>query len=252
MSDQQKLYDYLLMLGDNAMILGHRLSELCGHGPSLETDIALTNISLDLFGQVRNYFQYAAKVRNDGKSEDDIAFLRLERQYRNTLLVEQPNTNFAHVIGRQMLFDIYHRLLLENLLESKDEQINAIAHKSLKEVKYHARFSSEWVKRLGDGTEESHTKMQEAIDHLWRYAGELVEASPLETEMKTLGIGADLKAVGTAYWDQVKSLLREATLEIPEVNGFQKGGKQGIHTEHMGYILSELQYMQRAYPNMAW
>lgn len=252
MKDQEKIYEYLLLLGDNPMILGHRLSERCGHGPSLETDIALTNISLDLFGQVRNYFQYAAKIQGEGKTEDDIAFLRLERQYRNTLLLEQPNTNFAHVIGRQMLFDTYHQLLLEALQESQDEQISAIAHKSLKEVKYHARFSSEWVKRLGDGTEESHTKMQAAIDHLWRYAGELVEASSLETEMAAIGIGADLDSIAPVYWERVKDLLREATLQIPEVSWFQTGGKKGVHTEHMGYILSELQFMQRTYPNMTW
>lgn len=252
MKEQQALYEYLLLLGDNSMILGHRLSELCGHGPSLETDIALTNISLDLFGQVRNYFQYAAKVQGLGKSEDDIAMLRLEHQYRHVLLVEQPNTNFGYVIGRQMFFDIFHRLLLEELLTSKDEQIAAIAHKSLKEVKYHERFSSAWVKRLGDGTEVSHGKMQEAVDHLWPYAGELLKATPLEIQMQQEGIGADLEKIKPTYWQRVKGLLQEATLTIPEGDQFQYGGKKGIHTEHLGYILSELQFMQRAYPNMSW
>lgn len=234
------------------MILGHRLSELCGHGPSLETDIALTNISLDLFGQVRNYFQYAAKVQAEGKSEDDIAFLRLAHEHRNVLLTEQPNTDFAHVIGRQMFFDTFHQLLLEALRDSKDEQIAAIAHKSLKEVKYHTRFSSEWVKRLGDGTAESHRRMQDALDHLWPYAGELVQESPLEKQMKQQGIGADLEQIRPLYWERVNAILREATLEVPENSWFQAGGKKGIHTEHLGYILSDLQYMQRAYPNMSW
>ena len=252
MTKQQSLYEYLLLLGDNPMILGHRLSELCGHGPSLETDIALTNISLDLFGQVRNYFQYAARVRGEDKTEDDIAFLRYEHQYRNVLLVEQPNTNFAHVIGRQFLFDAYHQLLLEQLVDSRDEQIAAIAAKSLKEVKYHYRFSSEWVLRLGDGTEESHHKMQEAIDHLWPYSGELIEASDLEKQMQQEGIGADIDLLGKKYQDRIRQTVRRAALTVPEVSWFQRGGKSGVHTEQLGYILSELQYMQRAYPGMTW
>ena len=168
-----KLYDYLLLLGDSSMILGHRLSELCGHGPNLETDIALTNISLDLFGQVRNYFQYAAEMKGEEATEDSIAFLRLPHEYRNVLLAEQPNTDFAYIIARQFLFDAYHLPLMEALIESKDEQVAAIAHKSIKEVRYHLRFSSEWVKRLGDGTEVSHQKMQEAIEYLWPYTKEL-------------------------------------------------------------------------------
>lgn len=250
--DNKSLYEYLLLLGDNSMILGHRLSELCGHGPSLETDIALTNISLDLFGQVRNYFQYAAKVKGEGKTEDDIAFLRLAHQYRNVQLMEQPNTNFAHVIGRQFFFDAFHQPYLEALTESRDEQIAAIAVKSLKEVKYHYRFSSEWVKRLGDGTVESHEKMQEAVDHLWPYVGELLEETPLEAKMKQAGIGPDLNSLQSVYWSKVKAVLSEATIDIPEVKWFQTGGKKGVHTEHLGYILSELQYMQRAYPDMSW
>ena len=148
------------------MILGHRLSELCGHGPSLETDIALTNISLDLYGQVRSYFQYAAEVKGGDATEDSIALLRFDRDYRNVILVEQPNTDFAYVIGRQFLFDAFHLPLLEQLMNSKDETIAAVAAKSIKESRYHLRFSSSWVKRLGDGTEESHQRMQAAIDHL--------------------------------------------------------------------------------------
>lgn len=252
MTEKAALYQYLLLLGDHSLILGHRLSELCGHGPSLETDIALTNISLDLFGQVRNYFQYAAGIGEAGKSEDDIAFLRSANEYRNALLLEQPNTDFAHVIGRQFFFDTFHQLLLEDLLDSQDEQIAAIAAKSLKEVKYHFRFSSEWVKRLGDGTAESHERMQAAVDQLWPFAGELVEEIPLEAEMKALGIGVDLPAIAPKYWSRIQELLREATLHVPEATWFQTGGKKGIHTEHLGYILAELQYMQRAYPNMEW
>lgn len=246
------LYNYLLMLGDNAMILGHRLSELCGHGPSLETDIALTNHSLDLFGQVRNYFQYAAEIIGNGKTEDDIAFLRFEKDHKNVLLVEQPNTDFAYVIARQYFFDTYHLLLLEQLCNSKDEQIAAIANKSIKEVKYHHRFSSEWVKRLGDGTDESHEKMQAAVNYLYPYLNELTEETELEKEMKENGIGADLNTIRKQYFENIEALLKEATLDIPENIFSHSGGKKGIHSEHLGYILAQLQYMQRAYPNMAW
>ena len=247
-----KIYQYLLFIGDNTMILGHRLSELCGHGPSLETDIALTNISLDLFGQTRNYFQFAATLSKEDKTEDDIAFLRMEHEYRNVLLVEQPNKDFAYVIGRQFLYDCYHFLLLHELVNSNDEHIAAIAQKSLKEVTYHLDFSSEWIKRLGAGTDESHEKMQNAINYLYPYTGELPEETPIELEMKELGIGADLPAMKTDYYNRVHEVLKEATLDIPETNWFQSGGKKGVHSEHMGYILTQLQYMQRAYPNMSW
>jgi ring-1,2-phenylacetyl-CoA epoxidase subunit PaaC len=249
---KEKLYQYLLMLGDNSMILGHRLSELCGHGPSLETDIALTNHSLDLFGQVRSYFQYAAEVKGGEATEDSVAFLRYERDYLNTILVEQPNTDFAHVIGRQFLFDAYHLPLLEQLMESNDETIAAIAAKSIKESRYHLRFSSSWVKRLGDGTEESHQRMQAAMNHLFPFVHELFRETPIEKEMKELGIGADLSLIKERFDEKIKEVFAEATLEIPQIPSRQVNGKIGIHTEQMGFILAELQYMQRAYPNMTW
>ena len=260
---KNKLYQYLLLLADNAMILGHRLSELCGHGPSLETDIALTNISLDFFGQVRNYFQYAAQIVNATKdaqgkatienaTEDSIAFLRPEQEYRNVCLVEQANTDFAFVIGRQFLYDAYHLPLLEQLLKSKDETIAAIAAKSIKECRYHVRFSSSWLKRLGDGTSESHQKMQAAINYLYPYAAELFQETELEKEMKDLGIGADLTLVKEAFDAHVKEVLGVAGLKLPTVPAKQLKGKQGVHTEYMGHILAELQFMQRAYPNMQW
>ncbi|MEM9887840.1 MAG: 1,2-phenylacetyl-CoA epoxidase subunit PaaC [Bacteroidota bacterium] len=252
MSKQEKIHQYLLLLGDNSMILGHRLSELCGHGPSLETDIALTNISLDLFGQVRNYFQYAAKLSDEEKTEDDLAFLRYSHEYKNTLLVEQPNTDFAYIIGRQFLFDAHHLPLLQQLTDSQDAQIAAIAQKSIKEVRYHFRFSSEWVKRLGDGTAESHRRMQQAINDLWAYKEELFQATALELEMQEWGIGANLDILKAKYHDRVLPVLEEARLQVPDTQFFHFGGKKGIHSEHFGYILSDLQYMQRAYPNMAW
>ena len=249
---KDKLYEYLLMLGDNSMILGHRLSELCGHGPSLETDIALTNISLDLFGQVRSYFQYAAEVKGDGATEDTIASLRFDRDFRNVILVEQPNTDFAYVIGRQFLFDAFHLPLLEQLMNSNDETIAAVAAKSIKESRYHLRFSSSWVKRLGDGTEESHQRMQAAINHLFPFVSELFRETEIEKEMKELGIGADLNLIKETFDQKIKEVFEEATLEIPDTPSRQTNGKTGIHTEQMGFILAEFQYMQRAYPNMEW
>ena len=182
--EKSSLYNYLLMLGDNSMILGHRLSQLCGHGPTLETDIALTNISLDFFGQVRSYFQYAAELKGSNATEDSIAYLRYEREHFNAILVEQPNTDFAFVIARQFLFDAYHKLLLEQLIESKDERIAAIAAKSIKESKYHLRFSSEWVKRLGAGKDISHEKMQTAMNALFPFVHELFHETEIEKEMK--------------------------------------------------------------------
>ncbi len=234
------------------MILGHRLSELCGHGPSLETDIALTNISLDLFGQVRSYFQYAAKIEGGDATEDSIAYLRHERKYLSSTILEQENTDFAHVIVRQFLFDVYHRLLLEELQNSKDDQIAAIATKSLKEVKYHLRFSTSWMNRLGAGTEESNQRMQVALDYLLPMAHELVTASEVENAVKIEGIAPDLDVLSIEFWAQVKAVIQESNLKYPEFKNRVVRGKQGIHSEHMGRLLSEFQYMQRAYPNMQW
>lgn len=249
---KENLYKYILGIADNSLILGQRLGELCGHGPNLETDIACTNISLDLLGQVRGYYQYAAKIKGDGRTEDDIAMLRKEREYVNVLLVEQPNTDFAYVMARQFLFDVYHLLFLQELQKSKDLTLSAIANKSVKEVSYHQRFSSDWIKRLGDGTDESHQKMQAAIVDLWIYTDELFHQTEADKAMVSEGIGVDVTKLKNLYYKKVNEILGEATLEIPESKYFQKGGKLGIHTEHMGYILAELQYMQRTYPNMEW
>jgi len=227
----QHLYNYILGIADNCLILGQRLGELCGHGPSLETDIAGTNMSLDLLGQVRSYYQYAAAVsENDEITEDTIAFLRLEREYKNVLLVEQPNTDFGYTITRQA----------------------AIAKKSIKEVSYHWRFSSDWILRLGDGTAESKERVQEAIDELWMYTDELFHQTDSDVAMIAEGIGVDTLKFKDAYYRVIKDVLKEATLNIPENPYFHKGGKEGIHTEHMGYLLADMQYMQRTYPNMEW
>lgn len=249
---KENLYKYILGIADNSLILGQRLGELCGHGPSLETDIACTNMSLDLFGQVRSYYQYAAKVAGDGRTEDDIAMLRKEREYVNVLLAEQPNTNFAYTIGRQFLFDVYHLLFLNELQKSKDLTLAAIAKKSIKEVSYHQRFTSDWVRRLGDGTAESRQKMQEAIDDLWTYTDELFHQTEADKAMVSENVGVDVTTLKVAYYAEVAKILKESTLDVPETKWFQKGGKKGIHTEHMGYLLADLQYMQRAFPNMEW
>jgi len=246
------LYNYILGIADNNLILGQRLGELCGHGSTLETDIALTNISLDLFGQVRSYYQYAAKIAGDNRNEDTIAMMRPEREYVNVLLVEQPNTDFGYVIARQFLFDVYHYMFLTELQNSKDETLAAIAKKSIKEVSYHVRFSSDWVKRLGDGTEESHTRVQNAINAIWAYTDELFHQTEADKRMIKEGVGVDTSKLKEQYYKHISEVLNEATLVVPDLKYFQKGGKQGIHTEHMGYILAELQYMQRAYPNMSW
>ncbi len=246
------LIQYIFGIADNSLILGQRLGELCGHGPSIETDIALTNISLDLFGQTRSYFQYVAQLQGGDANEDTVAFLRLERDYKNVLLLEQPNKDFGYVMARQFLFDMFHYLLLEKLQHSTDATINAIAKKSIKEVSYHLRFSTDWIKRLGDGTDESHRRIQEAIDYLWAYTDELFHQTDADKAMVAEGVGVDVTLLKADYYARVSEVLEEATLKTPVLEYFQKGGKKGIHSEHMGYILTEMQYMQRTYPNMTW
>ncbi len=246
------LIQYIFGIADNSLILGQRLGELCGHGPSLETDIAMTNISLDLLGQVRSYYQYVAKLQGGNSTEDTVAFLRIESEYKNVLLVEQPNIDFGYVIARQFLFDVFHLAFLEELQNSKDEMLAAIAKKSIKEVLYHNRFSSDWIKRLGDGTEESHDRIQTAINDLWIFTDELFHQTDADKAMVAEGIGVDTTLLKASYYKKVSGILEEATLQTPSIEYFQKGGKQGIHSEHMGFILTELQYMQRTYPNMTW
>ncbi|WP_019037899.1 1,2-phenylacetyl-CoA epoxidase subunit PaaC [Psychroflexus tropicus] len=248
----ENLIEYIYGIADNSLILGQRISELCGHGPTLETDIAMTNIALDLLGQTRSYYQYVAELSKSDITEDDVAFLRTEREYKNVLLVEQPNTDFAYVITRQYFFDVFHFMLLKELENSKNVNFQAIAKKSLKEVSYHKRFSGDWLKRLGDGTEESKNKAQKAVNDLWVYTNELFQMTSNDKIIAEAGYGVNTEDLKAEYYNAIKALLKEATLDIPEVEYFQKGGKDGIHTEHMGYILSDMQYMQRTYPDMKW
>jgi ring-1,2-phenylacetyl-CoA epoxidase subunit PaaC len=244
--------EYLLRLGDDSLILGHRLSEWCGHGPILEEDIALTNIALDLVGQATTLLEHAGKLEGKGRSEDDLAYLRVDREYKNALLVEQPNGDFGHTLMRQFLFDAYRLPLFEGLCSSSDAQLAAIASKSLKETRYHLRHSSEWVIRLGDGTEESHKRIQRALDVLWRYAAELVETDEVQVAAEGEGIAPSMEMVQQQWHAQVHRVLQEAGISIPTNNWVQFGGRKGKHSEHLGYILAEMQYVQRAYPNMEW
>ena len=245
----QSLINYILQLADNNLILGQRLSEWCGHAPELEIDIALTNIALDLIGQSRNLYQYAAELEGKGRSEDDIAYLRDSSRYRNVLLVEQPNEDFAYTIARQFFFDVYNHLFYQELTKSKDERLAEIAEKSLKEVRYHCRWSSEWVCRLGDGTPESHERLLAAIENLWPYTGELFVAAPYE-----IALHIDTATSKANWMEAISTLFAEATLPAPSLTStfMQTGGKTGQHTEALGYLLAELQYVQRSYPGSEW
>lgn len=241
------LIQYSLHLADNSLILGQRNSEWCGHGPILEQDIAITNISLDLIGQARSFYQYAAQLKADGSTEDSLAYVRTEREFKNCLLVEQPNGDWAQTILRQFLFSSYQYYLYQYLQSNPDTTIAAIAEKSLKEVSYHLRWSSEWVIRLGDGTEESHKRIMQAIDELWRYTGECFTPAPYET-----ALSIDVASLKYEWSKKVKAVFDEATLSIPGNIFMQSGGKTGTHSENLGFILADLQYMQRAYPGCEW
>lgn len=249
------MIDYILHLADNSLIHGHRLSEWCGHGPILEVDMALSNISLDNIGAARSLYQYAAQIEGEGKTEDSYPYYRDVRQFRNVLLVEMPNGDFADTIARCLFFDTYQFLFYSELKKSADAQLAAIAEKSLKEVTYHLRFSKEWTIRLGDGTNESKQKMQRAINEFWSYAGELFAPSETEKEMVAKGIAPDIAALKPEWEKRIAETLEEATLVYPiSVQGgwHQSGGKTGLHTEHFGFILAELQYMQKSYPGCEW
>lgn len=251
-ADKQNLTEYLLRLADNALIIGHRLSEWCGFGPVLEQDIAMTNIALDQIGLARMWYQYAGEAEGKGRSEDDLAYHRDAWEFRNVLLTEQPNGDFAHTIARHFLYDVFNNFLYEALTHSKDKRIAAIAAKGLKEVTYHLRYSSEWVIRLGDGTEESHRRMQIALDDLWMFSGEMMQPDETDQVLWNAKTGANLEAIRPLWHAKVQEVVAEATLKLPTASWMQQGGKKGVHSEHLGHILAELQFVQRAYPGMTW
>jgi ring-1,2-phenylacetyl-CoA epoxidase subunit PaaC len=246
------LFQYLLRLGDDRLVLGHRLSEWCGHGPILEEDIALANIALDLIGQATLYLKLAGETEGKGRSEDDLAYFRDAIDYRNVQLVEMPDGDYAMTMVRQFFFDVFSYHQLEQLQSSKHSEIAGIAAKGFKEVRYHVRHSSEWVVRMGDGTEESHDRAQKAVNHLWRFTGELFQADDVDRAMRDEGIGADLDAIKPKWNDIVTDVLNRATLVVPNDPPAMTGGRRGRHTEHLGHMLSEMQIVARSHPGAAW
>lgn len=251
-----QLINYTLHLADSNLILTQRNAAWCGHGPILEQDIAITNITLDLIGQSRNFYQYAAKLINETTeneaSEDSLAYLRKEREFKNLLLTEQENGDWAQTIVRQFFYSVYQYLLYEKMQHSKDEHLAGIAAKSLKEVTYHVTWSGEWVIRLGDGTAESKERINQAITTLWPYTGEMFLPVNYETAMVAAGIAPNITLLKNDWLKKVTDIFEEATITLPENIFMQSGGKTGVHTEKLGYILSDLQYLQRTYPNATW
>jgi ring-1,2-phenylacetyl-CoA epoxidase subunit PaaC len=281
MPDQKALIDYTIHLADNGLILGHRNSEWTGHGPVLEQDIAISNIALDLIGQARNFYQYAASLVNGGEgekelrvesgvgkkehtgvtgetkqpgeaTEDTLAYLRDAWDYKNCLLVEQTRGDWAKTTLRQFFFSAYQFYAFEHLQHSRNRQLAAIGEKSYKEAAYHLRWSGEWVIRLGDGTTESHDRMEQALDGLWKFTGELLQPAPYEQELAKAGIAVDLAIIRPQWNEKVTEVLQEAGLSVPAESWMQTGGKTGRHTEELGYLLAEMQFLQRTYPGCEW
>ena len=246
-------FDYLLRQGDNALILSQQLCQLCGKGPALEEDMALSNVALDLLGQTRMWLSYAAELEGQGRDEDRLAFLRDSNEYRNCILLEQPNGSYADVVMRQFLFDAWHYFLMDGLTRSSDPRIVEIAAKSLKEVTYHLRRSGDLVVRLGDGTATSHAMMQTALDDLWMYSGEMFLYDAVDEAMVAQGVAPAVGPLREAYLNHLAEIFAEATLTMPSPDAWmQRGGKQGRHSERLGFILAEMQFLQRAYPGAAW
>ena len=245
------LFTYTLRIADSSLILGQRMSEWCSNGPTLEEDIAMSNISLDMFGQANGFYQYAAQL--DGtKSADDLAFKRNEREFFNHQMVEIENGHFGNTMVRNFLHDAFNLLFYTVLANSKDETLTALAAKSLKEVKYHLRHSSNWLIRLGDGTEESNKKLQDSLNEIWQFTGELFEMDKLDTELLNRGIAVDNASLKEDWDTIVNNTLSKAKLTRPEDAYMATGGKKGMHTEYLGFILAEMQFLQRAYPDAKW
>ena len=250
---KQALIQYLLLLGDSALVQGQRLCEWCGKAPALEEELALMNVGLDLVGQARNWLDYAAELADDGRDADALAYRRDERAYRNLLLVEQPNGDYAVTLLKQFLYDAWHHATLEALSASRDERIAGIAAKALKEVTYHLRRSGEWVQRLGGGTEESRRRMLEAIPALWRFTVELSVANDGEVQLAKAGIGADPAQIAQHWLNTVTAIFASVDLPLPKAaSHFYLDGRKGLHTEHLGLLLAEMQFLPRAYPDATW
>jgi len=244
--------DYVLRIADTSLILGQRLSEWCGHGPVIEEDIALTNVALDLIGQARLLLAHAGKLEGKERDEDQLAFLRTEPQYRNLTIVELPNADFGRTILRNFLVAAWQRELWQKLAASSDAELAAIAGKSLKETRYHLQHASDWTVRLGDGTDESHARMQCALDYLWPYAAEFFSDPVEDKVVEAAGIGPAWSSLETAWDAIVRPVLEVATLKVPERSPFVSRGTQGVHTEYLGHLLTEMQYLQRTFPGGTW
>lgn len=249
---EKHLFKYLLRLGDTSLIIGHRLGEYSSYGPFLEEDLAITNVALDHIGQAEEFLKYAGEVEGEGRSEDDLAYKRPETEYYNVQLVEYPNKDFAYIMARQFYLDVFNVLLYQELKSSKDATLAAIAAKSLKEVTYHLRRSSEWIIRLGQGTEESKRRIQHALEDLWMYTGELFEMDETDRELIDRGIAADLQQLMEQWVIKVQEILDRAGLSFPSGNYMASGSRKGYHTESMGYILAEMQYLPRTYADAKW
>jgi ring-1,2-phenylacetyl-CoA epoxidase subunit PaaC len=250
--DAEALFRYLLRLGDLSLVLGQRLGEWVGHSPALEEDLGLANIALDLIGQARLLLTYAGEVEGRGRDEDKLAYLREQGAYYNPILVEQPNGDFGQTIVRQVLIDAFQLELYERLSGSLDERLASIAAKSVKEVRYHLHYSAGWLVRLGDGTEESHARVQSALNALWPYTVELFAEDDLDLSMADTGVAPRLSEVYAAWSARLEVILGEATLQRPADRPHAWHGKRGQHSEHLGYILAEMQYLQRTYPDARW
>lgn len=246
------LHNYCIALGDDSLILGHRLSEWCSNGPFLEEDLALTNVALDFMGRSRMFYGYAAELDANGRTEDEIAFLRDCREFRNLLINELPNGDFAFTLARQLMIDVYDVGFFTALTKSQDKMLAAIAAKAIKESQYHLRRSEDWIKRLGDGTEESHRRVQAAFNQLWAYWPEMFDMSVDEQQLLAAGVAVDKSTLKAGWISSMHAILQEATLSIPDDDVNISGGRDGLHTEHLGFLLAEMQFLQRAYPGQQW
>ncbi len=249
---KQAIQEYATRLGDDAVVIGHRVSEWCSNAPFLEEDLALQNVALDFIGRARMYYTYAAELANDGRDEDDFAYMRDHREYQNLLLMELPRGDFAYSMVRQLFVDIYNLFYLEQLLKSRDETLAAIAAKAIKETRYHLRRSHEWILRLGIGTEKSHARAQAAIDDIWGFTHEMFEVDALEQQMLDAGVGVDSPSLKEAWRKEVSTILQEASLEVPSAEWAVRGGRKGYHTEYLGQMLNEMQSVHRACPGQKW
>jgi len=250
--DKADHFQYLLRLGDNALILGQRLSEWCGHSPFVEEDVAMANTALDHVGRARMLLTHAANIEDAGQTEDSLAYNRTEREFRNFLIVELPIGDFAFTIVRQALIDAYHYHLFTELVSSSDETLAAIAAKAVKESRYHLRRSAEWLCKLGDGTEESHLKTQAAVNKIWRFTSELFETDEVDDAVTATGIAPKADGLAASWHGYIDELFAEATLQRPPTAPLAASGRKGIHTEHLGFLLAEMQHLQRAYPGLTW